>query len=135
MPSIFPSQVSLSRDFGFLSAPMSTPWQEAWDLAQPRLQAIRQSLPTFPHPSPRVLRVGQLDAELLDQELLQILTDPLTKAIGLIQVCIRLLRCEIVSQSILLVFVSIAIRPRINAPSSYHSLQVFCVGHWRNLWC
>lgn len=67
---------------------MTTSWQQAWDLAQPRLQVIRQSLPTFPHATPRVLRVGQLDAELLDQELLQILTDPLAKAIGLIRVCI-----------------------------------------------
>ncbi|KAF8489122.1 Pex12 amino terminal region-domain-containing protein [Gautieria morchelliformis] len=63
----------------------SLSWQQAWDLAQPRLQAIRQSLPTFPHATPRVLRVGQLDAELLDQELLQILTDPLAKAIGLVK--------------------------------------------------
>jgi peroxin-2 len=76
----------LSRDI------MSLSWQQAWDLAQPRLQAIRQSLPTFPHVTPRVLRVGQLDAELLDQELLQILTDPLAKAIGLVQVCKLVIR-------------------------------------------
>ena len=72
---------------------MTTSWQQAWDLAQPRLQAIRQSLPTFPQATPRVLRVGQLDAELLDQELLQILTDPLAKAIGLIRVCTPFSNC------------------------------------------
>jgi hypothetical protein len=34
-----------------------------------------------------VLRVGQLDAEMLDQEVLQILKAPLEKALGLISVC------------------------------------------------
>ena len=76
---------------------MSTSWQQAWDSAQPRLQAIRQSLPDFPLVAPRVLRVGQLDAELLDQELLQILTDPLAKGIGLVQVCNWPVDCRIPS--------------------------------------
>lgn len=89
MPNTFPS-LCLSRDFcrhlRRSAMSPSPPWQQAWDLAQPHLQAIRQSLPTFPYAASRILRVGQLDAELLDQELLQILTEPLTKAIGLLQV-------------------------------------------------
>ncbi|KAF8528820.1 peroxisomal biogenesis factor 2 [Hysterangium stoloniferum] len=59
-------------------------WQQAWELAQPRLEAIRKSTTTFHQSIPRVLRVGQLDAELLDQELLQILKEPFYKALGLI---------------------------------------------------
>ncbi|KAF8592604.1 hypothetical protein K439DRAFT_1650253 [Ramaria rubella] len=59
-------------------------WQQAWDLAQPRLQTIRETLPSFPRGHARVLRVGLLDAELLDAELLQILAEPVAKAIGLI---------------------------------------------------
>jgi peroxin-2 len=93
---------------------MTTPsssWQQAWDSAQPRLQTIRQSLPTLPYAAPRVLRVGQLDAELLDQELLQILTEPLGKAIGLIQVCrpVSMVSNELHLRS--KVIISVTIRP------------------------
>ncbi|OBZ76082.1 Peroxisomal biogenesis factor 2 [Grifola frondosa] len=34
-------------------------------------------------PSPRIVRVGQVDAELLDQELVQLLKEPLIKALGI----------------------------------------------------
>lgn len=38
------------------------------------------------HPTPRITRVGKLDAELLDQELVQVLQDPLAKALSLANV-------------------------------------------------
>lgn len=65
---------------------MSTPafWQQAWDDAQPQLEAIRHSLRELPLIPARTLRVGQLDAELLDQELLQLLKEPISKALGLV---------------------------------------------------
>ena len=69
----------------------SPAWQQAWDQAQSQLSSIRESLSTFPRYAPRVLRVGQLDSELLDQELLQLLKEPITKALGLIQVSFGLL--------------------------------------------
>jgi peroxin-2 len=63
-----------------------TVWQDAWDRAQPRLSAIRTSLSSAASASPRTLRVGQLDAELLDQELIHILEEPLNKALALVNV-------------------------------------------------
>ncbi|KZT71618.1 hypothetical protein DAEQUDRAFT_706999 [Daedalea quercina L-15889] len=58
--------------------------QQAWDSAQPQLSRIRESLAASTQPSPRTIRVGQLDAELLDQELVQLLKDPLVKALSLV---------------------------------------------------
>src|SRR5689334_11664647 len=56
-----------------LPASMSLPpaWQQAWTVAQPRLQALTDSISGQSPLASRVLRVGQLDAELLDQELVQ----------------------------------------------------------------
>ena len=61
-------------------------WQQAWDAAEPRLRTWREQ--TRPWTMPRVLRVGQLDAELLDEDLVQLLNEPLAKALNLINVCI-----------------------------------------------
>jgi len=68
------------------SASPSVPysWLQAWENAQPRLLQIQDSLASTTSPSPRVVRVGQLDAELLDQELVQLLKDPLVKALSLV---------------------------------------------------
>lgn len=61
-------------------------WEQAWNSAQPSLSAIRDTLDTHNSPDPRVIRVGQLDSELLDQELVQLLQEPLNKALYLISV-------------------------------------------------
>ncbi|KAI0068815.1 hypothetical protein BV25DRAFT_1792517 [Artomyces pyxidatus] len=58
--------------------------QQAWVLAQPRLNTVKESLAAATSPPSRLIRVGQLDAELLDQELVHILRDPLSKALGLV---------------------------------------------------
>jgi peroxin-2 len=70
---------------------MSSIWQQAWDAAQPRLQSIQDVLssPAFPRPNPRIIRVGQLDAELLDAELVHILTEPVSKALGTVNVSMK----------------------------------------------
>ncbi|KAG8777927.1 peroxisome assembly protein (Peroxin-2) [Serendipita sp. 397] len=60
-------------------------WQQAWDDAQPRLEAIRSSMDSLIAMPSRPLRVGQVDAENLDQELLQLLKDPLIKSLSLIK--------------------------------------------------
>lgn len=65
-------------------------WQQAYSSAQPTLSSIRDSLGSTISPYPRVLRVGQLDAELLDQELVHLLSEPLKKALDLVNVCLRL---------------------------------------------
>lgn len=61
-------------------------WQQAWLDAQPRLTSIRESIASWPDAAPRILRVGQLDAELLDQELIGVLKEPVNKALGQIKV-------------------------------------------------
>src|SRR6266702_7975558 len=63
-----------------------TSWQQLWDRAQPILGNAEQSLASTVSPTPRILRVGQLDSELLDVELVNILRDPLSKALGLVNV-------------------------------------------------
>lgn len=61
-------------------------WQKAWDNAQPQLSKIAESICLEQAPSSRIIRVGQLDAELLDQELVQLLQEPLTNALSLVKV-------------------------------------------------
>lgn len=67
---------------------MSSVWQQAWDAAQPRLHSIQDALasPGCPTQNPRIIRVGQLDAELLDAELVHILTEPVSKALATVNV-------------------------------------------------
>ncbi|KIJ70092.1 hypothetical protein HYDPIDRAFT_51693, partial [Hydnomerulius pinastri MD-312] len=64
-------------------------WQQAWDAAQPALSSIRNSLGTTPSPIPRTVRVGQLDSELLDQELVHLLYEPLQKALSVANVSLN----------------------------------------------
>lgn len=61
-------------------------WNRIWEQSQPALHSIHSSLNQQPSPTPRVTRIGKLDAELLDQELVQVLQDPLNKTISLISV-------------------------------------------------
>ncbi|KAG2156190.1 Pex12 amino terminal region-domain-containing protein [Suillus clintonianus] len=70
---------------------MSSVWQQAWDAAQPRLHSIQDALasPEFPRPNPRIIRVGQLDAELLDAELVHILTEPVSKALATVNASMK----------------------------------------------
>ncbi|KAI5123422.1 hypothetical protein M0805_006127 [Coniferiporia weirii] len=67
---------------------MSAYWNQAWDEAEPRLQAWRASRVSASSKS-SVFRVGQLDAELLDEELAQLLQEPLAKAFNVINTAFR----------------------------------------------
>lgn len=73
--------------------PLTNSWQELWQQAytsaHPTLSSIRDSLGSTT-PNPRIMRVGQLDAELLDQELVHLLCEPLKKALNLVNVCLYL---------------------------------------------
>ena len=65
-----------------------TSWQRRWDDAQSTLILAERSLASMTSPvASSILRVGQLDAELLDGELVNLLRDPLSKAFGLVNVC------------------------------------------------
>lgn len=66
-------------------------WQQAWDEAEPRLQEWA-GLWRNTTVDNRVLRVGQLDAELLDEDLVQTLNEPLSKALNLLNV--RVILCS-----------------------------------------
>ncbi|KAF8897671.1 Pex12 amino terminal region-domain-containing protein [Infundibulicybe gibba] len=63
-------------------------WEEAWAKAKPRLSEIQDMLGS-PSPPHRIIRVGQLDAELLDQELSQLLQEPLNRSLSLISTSLR----------------------------------------------
>lgn len=63
--------------------------EDAWQSAQPRLSQIRAALHSTPAANQRIARVGQLDSELLDQELAQLLQEPINKALSLISVRFR----------------------------------------------
>lgn len=65
-------------------------WEQAWQNAQSTFPSISESLALSTSPDPRIIRVGQLDSELLDQELISILQEPLNKALGLINVNARI---------------------------------------------
>ena len=66
---------------------MSLNWQQAWEDAQPRLAQLRDFINPYTSPHPSLVRVGQLDAELLDHDLVHVLQDPLNKALTSINVC------------------------------------------------
>jgi peroxin-2 len=61
-------------------------WQSAWDEAQSRLAAIRDSISSSSSPDPALIRIGQLDAEQLDEQLVYILREPLDTAITFLNV-------------------------------------------------
>jgi len=59
---------------------------DAWNRAQPALSAIRTGFGNVSHNDGRVMRVSQLDSELLDQELVDLLKQPLNTALNLLSV-------------------------------------------------
>ena len=70
-----------------LASSSTSTWQQIWNEARPTLEEIRHTVGADIPPAPRVMRVGKLDAELLDEELVQVLQEPLNKALSLIDVC------------------------------------------------
>ncbi|KAL0067568.1 peroxisome assembly protein (Peroxin-2) [Marasmius tenuissimus] len=64
------------------STTSSSSWKNVWSNVQPSLSNVKDYLRAVYAPNPRVIRVGQLDSELLDQELVQLLQDPLTKSLA-----------------------------------------------------
>jgi peroxin-2 len=60
--------------------------EDAWSKVQPSLTGIREALASQELPHPRIIRVGQLDSELLDQELVHLLQEPVIKALSFVNV-------------------------------------------------
>jgi len=69
---------------------LPTVLEDAWNAAGPKLQQIGATLADVVSHSPRFFRVTQLDAELLDQELLQLLLEPIHRVFSLVDVCCTL---------------------------------------------
>ncbi|KAF5363644.1 hypothetical protein D9756_000498 [Leucocoprinus leucothites] len=63
--------------------------EHVWQSAAPRIASIHASLSSTEVPEQRAMRVGQLDAELLDQELAGILQEPIIKALSLLNYSIK----------------------------------------------
>ncbi|PWN29762.1 hypothetical protein BDZ90DRAFT_249657 [Jaminaea rosea] len=60
-------------------------WSQAASDAHPRISQIRRRLPHFPSAPLRIQRVSQLDAELLDEELLTLLFEPVKTSLAQIK--------------------------------------------------
>ncbi|OJA13814.1 hypothetical protein AZE42_00493 [Rhizopogon vesiculosus] len=77
--------------FALIPTSMSSLWQQAWDAAQPRLHSIQDAIvsPEYLMQNDRIIRVGQLDAELLDAELVHILTEPVSKALATVNASMK----------------------------------------------
>ena len=84
-PSTFPFQLELATRVCGLHVAMNT-WQSVWEQTQPSLQSARETLANLAPIHSRILRVGQLDAELLDEELVHVLQEPIGKALAQIRV-------------------------------------------------
>ncbi|WFD33660.1 peroxisome assembly protein (Peroxin-2) [Malassezia cuniculi] len=60
-------------------------FEEAYARAAPQIANIRTQLPKFSSPPLRVHRVSQLDADLLDQELAELLAEPVRSALSAVR--------------------------------------------------
>ncbi|KJA30163.1 hypothetical protein HYPSUDRAFT_32263 [Hypholoma sublateritium FD-334 SS-4] len=69
--------------------PHATVLEDAWSSAQPQLEEVRLITSTECPIRPRIVRVGQLDAELLDKELAQLIQEPINKALSLLNTALR----------------------------------------------
>lgn len=89
------STVTMSSNDGGPSAmagPSSSPttqydrfWMAASSSASPQISTIRRRLPRFPSAPLRIQRVSQLDAELLDEELTNMLLEPVKSSLAQIK--------------------------------------------------
>ncbi|KAI0750821.1 peroxisomal biogenesis factor 2 [Daedaleopsis nitida] len=71
------------------SDPLNASWRNAWLNAQQDIARIRADIASAPPPDLRITRVGKVDAELLDAELIQLLKEPLTKALSLVDTAFK----------------------------------------------
>lgn len=117
---VFPSTLSIYY------YTMQSAWEDVWHNAQSSLASLRGSLSSENSPEPRIIRVGQLDSELLDQELVSLLQDPLNAAIALINVCSLLIYIQTLAEigTVLAAIAQVSVRARVNPAYSVNSLQI-----------
>ncbi|KAG0031902.1 peroxisome assembly protein (Peroxin-2) [Podila clonocystis] len=66
-----------------MTSPRTPFWEPDWKSVQAPLSALRRQLASFPSPPLRIMKVSQLDAELLDDELLETMKEQLWSAFAL----------------------------------------------------
>ncbi|KAF8929973.1 Vacuolar protein sorting-associated protein 41 [Haplosporangium bisporale] len=66
-----------------MTSPQTPFWEPDWKSVQAPLSALRRQLASFPSPPLRIMKVSQLDAELLDDELLETMKEQLWSAFAL----------------------------------------------------
>lgn len=68
------------------SQPTTTEWNTSWKEIQPALRKVRRSMASLRTSSLKVMRVSQLDSDILDIELGDILKEQLWSALSLFKV-------------------------------------------------
>lgn len=71
------------------SQPTPTEWSSNWKDIQPALRKVRRSMASLRTSSLKVMRVSQLDSDILDFELVDILKEQLWNALSLFKVIIE----------------------------------------------
>lgn len=66
-----------------------TEWNSNWKEIQPALRKVRRSMASLRTSSLKVMRVSQLDSDILDIELVDILKEQLWSALSLFKVSIQ----------------------------------------------
>jgi peroxin-2 len=85
----FSLSFSLKTLLAMLRLPSQTPtteWNSNWKEIQPALRKVRRSMASLRTSSLKVMRVSQLDSDILDMELVDILKEQLWSAISLFKV-------------------------------------------------
>jgi hypothetical protein len=94
------------------SQPTPTEWQSNWTQIQPALRKVRRSMASLRTSSLKVMRVSQLDSDILDIELFDILKEQLWSGLSLFKVTRRnkccLLACTYYYDS----FISLPLKSR-----------------------
>lgn len=116
-----------------MSSSSPSSWLQVWEEARPQLISIQDQLSTSRTPAERIIRVGQLDAELLDQELVQLLQEPVGKALNLMNVCSPCPE-NLRDTYGMTDFVQRSIPRRAYSPHPTYFVQVLCMGQWCKLW-
>ncbi|KAG2235185.1 hypothetical protein INT48_003529 [Thamnidium elegans] len=71
------------------SQPTPTEWSSNWKDIQPALRKVRRSMASLRTSSLKVMRVSQLDSDILDMELVDILKEQLWNALSLFKPTIK----------------------------------------------
>ena len=82
----------LTQYYIMLRLPSQTPsteWNSNWKDIQPALRKVRRSMASLRTSSLKVMRVSQLDSDILDVELVDILKEQLWNAFSLFKVLLK----------------------------------------------